>query len=272
MFAYFYFSRYDLQITKLRIVLNNYYNTLFVGKVLIPVEETASTNEFACALIRENTAREGTAIFSTNQTTGKGQFGSNWYTGKDQNLAISIILLPTFLKASQFFHLNMAMSLAVAECATHFTGIPSRVKWPNDIYLADKKLAGILIENTISGSNFTSSIVGVGINLNQTQFPDWIPNPISIKDLTQKNVAPESVMQKMCEMIEMRYLQLKNGQFEKIRYDYRAVQYQLGTISLYRSEKTTWAGMITGISPEGKLIVERNGHPKEFGFKEIAYL
>lgn len=252
--------------------MNKLYNTLLVGKVLIPAGKTASTNELATQLLKQSKPVEGTVVFTTTQTMGKGQYGNSWFTGQECNLAISAVLYPTFLQAVSHFHLNMAMSLAVAACVDKFIGQNASVKWPNDIYVGDRKIAGILIENAISGTRFTSSIVGIGLNINQTDFPDWIPNPTSLGLIKGKEIKINEVLHHLCKAIESKYLQLLQGRYEKIRYDYRAMQYRLGTVGLYRSGSKPWVGMITGISPEGKLIVERNGQPFEFGFKEIEYL
>jgi len=159
--------------------LNSPGNNLFIGKVYIKLNEVNSTNEYAKVLLSKNKPSEGTVIFAHYQTNGKGQFGKTWKSEKGKNLTFSIILYPNFLEAKRAYSLNQAVSLGLKDCIES-QKIPVSIKWPNDIYYHDKKLGGLLIENGLVGENINYSIIGIGLNVNQTTFSQEIPNPTSL--------------------------------------------------------------------------------------------
>src|ERR1035441_10550859 len=144
--------------------------TLFIGKNLITLDSVASTNNFAKDMLSNTRPVEGTAIMAKEQYAGRGQMGNAWETESGKNLTCSFILYPEFLEADKQFFLNMAVALAVKDFCEHVLHDEIKIKWPNDIYYHDKKLGGILIENSISGNKISSSVIGIGINVNQTAF------------------------------------------------------------------------------------------------------
>ena len=145
-------------------------NTLFTGKIIKYLPTCHSTNDIAAEMIQSQEVFEGTIIITDHQTTGRGQRGNSWEAAIGQNLTLSLILKPTFLRASDQFQLNVAVSLGVHEFLSQYLPEGLTIKWSNDIYHYDKKLGGILIENTLQGYNIGYSVIGIGLNINQKQF------------------------------------------------------------------------------------------------------
>jgi BirA family biotin operon repressor/biotin-[acetyl-CoA-carboxylase] ligase len=247
-------------------------DTLFVGTNHISLPSVDSTNTYAKALISDKKPPEGTLVTALEQTAGRGQSGSRWQAEPGQNLTASYILYPTFLSADKQFFLNMAVSLAVRELCEEITSEEIRIKWPNDIYHRNKKLAGILIENTISGSRITSSVVGIGLNVNQTDFDPGLPNPTSVKQITSEELAVESILPKLNIYMEKYYLQLRQLHFNFLDKGYMVHLYRYHQTASYKKNGQVFRGEITGVTREGKLIIESNGKELRFGMKEVEYL
>jgi BirA family transcriptional regulator, biotin operon repressor / biotin---[acetyl-CoA-carboxylase] ligase len=245
-------------------------NTLFVGQKILKLAEIESTNNFASKLIADASVFEGTVVTASYQTAGKGQRGNIWQSEHGKNLTLSIILKPTFLPASAQFKLNKAVSLALADFVSEFTEEKVSIKWPNDIYVKDKKIAGILIENQLKNATIQNTIVGIGINVNQTEF-ESLSKATSLKIISAKDYDLESLLGVLCEKIESRYLQLKNN--GNIDEQYLKILYRYNTESLFESEGEIFSGIIIGISPSGKLLLEKkSGGIREFDLKEVAFI
>jgi len=155
-------------------------------------------------LLAENFIDNGnTVCISTDyQTAGRGQTGNSWNSAKKRNLLVSYVLQPDFLAATQQFALTQITSLALLSLLTkHLPDSTIRIKWPNDIYVSDNKIAGILIENRIMQNSIVSSVLGIGLNVNQVRFPKWIPNPTSIRKETRKKHNRETILNELSEEI-----------------------------------------------------------------------
>ena len=247
-------------------------DTLFIGANHISLQTVDSTNTYAKNLLAEKRQPEGSLITTAEQTAGRGQAGSSWQTEPGQNLILSYILYPTFLSADKQFFLSMAVSLAVRELCEEITDHEIRIKWPNDIYQRNKKLAGILIENTISGSQLSSSVVGIGLNINQTHFDPTLPNPTSVKLITGHEFSVETAIQKLNSYMEKYYLQLRHLHFNFLDKGYTVHLYKYNQTGIFSKNGQEFRGEITGVTKEGKLIIESNGKELKFGLKEVEYL
>jgi BirA family biotin operon repressor/biotin-[acetyl-CoA-carboxylase] ligase len=247
-------------------------NPLFTGANHIALDSVDSTNSYAKLLIAGQRPPEGTLITASEQTAGRGQAESKWHTDAGLNLTASYILYPTFLAADKQFFLNMAVSLAVRELCEEAINDEIRIKWPNDIYHKNKKLAGILIENTISGSQLASSVIGIGLNVNQTEFDPNIPNPTSLRLASGQNQTLETITHKLSVYLEKYYLQLRNLHFNFLDKAYMVNLYRYHQTALYRKDNQEFRGEIVGVTKEGKLIIESNGRQLKFGMKEVEYL
>ena len=249
-------------------------NSLFVGKVAIYLEQTDSTNTYAKKLLSKSKPTEGTVIYAGQQVAGRGQIGSKWQSDAHKNILSSVILYPNFLLASQQFALNKVTSLAVIYLLQEYLSEENLyIKWPNDIYINDKKIGGILIENSLKGTYLQNSVIGIGLNINQEKFDSTLPNPTSLLLATAQEQAPTTLLGVLCQKLEQRYLQLRQNS-PKIHQDYLRFLfgYNQWRSYLLPQTNTTMQGKITGVSSFGKLQVQTQYHPLEFDLKEIKFL
>ena len=175
-------------------------NGFSIGKVLIQEKKLDSTNNYAMRLLEKGEPKAGTVIIASYQTQGKGNYGKTWDGKENQNLTFSIILYPDFINADQQFILTKAVSLGLYDILLNYLPVETKIKWPNDIYHKSGKLAGILIESLISGSRISGSVIGIGVNINQTNF-DKLPNAVSLSQLTGKRHDLKLILFEICSSI-----------------------------------------------------------------------
>ena len=247
--------------------------TLFIGQQFIELDEVDSTNNYASALINELKPTEGTVVLSYNQKSGKGQRDAYWESKPNSNLTFSIIFYPHFLEPKNQFLLNQVVSLGVCDYAKFVLENEIKIKWPNDIYHKDKKLAGILIENSIRSNQIISSVIGIGLNINQTIFVTDPPNPISFKMITNKNYDLGKCLSELCGFLESRYLQLKAGKLDLLKKDYLNSLYRYNEFKSYLHNHKKFKAKIISVAEGGKLVLEKeNGETANFDFKEISFV
>ncbi|NJN77979.1 MAG: biotin--[acetyl-CoA-carboxylase] ligase, partial [Saprospiraceae bacterium] len=208
---------------------------------------------------------------ASNQIAGRGQHDSIWESNANQNLTLSVIFYPTFLLPKHQFWLSQAVALGVRDFIAENTDKKVSIKWSNDIYIEHKKVAGILIQNSISGTSIMNSVVGIGVNINQSEFGfEGSQRATSLFLETNKIQKLELMRYELCWHIEMRYLQLKRNHIHQIQSDYMDVLYQYQERKEYElptGERFT--GTIEGISPNGQLVINRNGDLLKFNVKEV---
>lgn len=221
-----------------------------------------------------------TVIAARSQTNGKGQRGNSWSAAPGENLTFSIVLkfgggnLPD-LDAADQFAISETAALSVVEFLGE-TGIETSIKWPNDIYAGDRKICGILIENTVSGHEITGSIVGIGINLNQYSFPSGLPNPTSVYLESGTQYYIEEALTDFMDIFE-RYVRFDGGRqnLNKLRELYTGLMYRKDEMHSFADCRTgeEFAGIIRGITDRAFLEVEIPGSGiREYAFKEISYI
>ena len=232
-------------------------------------DKTASTNDDA----RDAKYRDGDIVWADFQTAGRGQRGHTWQSRAGENLTFSVVLEPTFLPVTEQFMLLEAVALALTDFFA-FLGVKTAVKWTNDIYVGDKKAVGILIEHSYAGGKLARTIVGIGINVNQTDFPSDIPNPVSLALLTGKRYELETLLRDFEQSLGRRYEQLRRGEWDALQSDYHSALYRRDERHIYalpNGEK--FGGIIRGVKPQGELIVELDdGRVTSFLFKEIEFI
>jgi BirA family biotin operon repressor/biotin-[acetyl-CoA-carboxylase] ligase len=241
---------------------------------VIRLQEVDSTNTFALGLVRSAEAPEGTVVSARIQNMGRGQRGNSWFSEPGKNITCSIILRPAFLDPSRQFDLIRAVALGVSDLLMNLLpDFKVQIKWPNDILVDGKKICGILIENSLNGNQLSASVVGIGINLNQSEFSLDTPHVVSFYCLTKKTLDPESVMQEMFGCVEARYLQLRNGPVTRVRDDYESRLFRKGVLARYTDFKTIFNATLEFVSPDGFLVlVDEFGQERRFGFREIGQL
>jgi BirA family transcriptional regulator, biotin operon repressor / biotin---[acetyl-CoA-carboxylase] ligase len=253
----------------------NLLNTKYVGKVLLHFDELTSTNDYARILSNETSTLEGTVIMADQQSKGRGQLGAAWESAPGQNLTASIILRPIWLRADLQSGLSKAISLAVYDTILANTNVEnSWIKWPNDLIINQKKVSGILIENTISGQNLSTAIVGIGINVNQTHFSPSLTQAGSLQQITGQTIDTAILAASLFEKIEYWYEILKKNGAEAIQTTYlqRLLGYQKERNFLLPKANTVFQGTIIDVDIEGRLCVETQEGIQRFLVKEIKYL
>jgi BirA family biotin operon repressor/biotin-[acetyl-CoA-carboxylase] ligase len=232
-----------------------------------------STNLYLQNLCELQKCEEGDVILANQQHEGKGYGENRWESEAGKNLLFSLCLKPDFLSANQQFIISMMVCLSITKSISRL--IPTdqlTIKWPNDIYFNNKKLGGVLIENSISGQNISKSIVGIGLNVNQTIFSKSIPNPISLKQINKIEIDRDILLEQILFEISFYYSELKKKQFDSIRTAYLNQLYRFGVESHFSKNKTFFSGKIIGINKYGQLKIETQMGLEEFGFKEIEYI
>ncbi|HTO17039.1 MAG TPA: biotin--[acetyl-CoA-carboxylase] ligase [Edaphocola sp.] len=223
-------------------------------KWLIQLHTIDSTNNYAIKLIEDGLAHHGDVVWSLEQTKGKGQRGKEWITKPNENIMISLILKGEGLENYNPIQINIIIAQTVCIYFKHI--IPKAkitIKWPNDIYINDKKTAGILIENVFRGNKWTSAIIGLGINVNQTQFPDFLPNAGSLALFSNKQFDLFPIISDLRAGILNAFNQFSNENFENILNNYNNNLYG-------KNEYRTFINLKTKQHFEGKVIeVDRNG-------------
>jgi BirA family transcriptional regulator, biotin operon repressor / biotin---[acetyl-CoA-carboxylase] ligase len=251
--------------------------TLFIGQNIIYLKSVDSTNSYATEMLRQNNIPEGSLIYTFNQTNGRGQRGNQWESEPNKNVALSLVLHPTFIDADKQYLLIKIISLAVADLLADILFQVEKagrikIKWPNDIYIDDKKIGGILIENIWRDNKLQSSVVGIGININQTHFVSTNKST-SLALLTNRETDLKQVIEHLCSHIEARYLQLKTNKLENIDFEYLQRLYRLNTWNLFSANNQTFEGNIIGVADSGKLnVLMKTGETIAFDLKEIVFI
>ena len=247
--------------------------TLFIGRNTIMLDSVDSTNNYAKELLSKSKPIAGTAIMAKEQYAGRGQMGNTWQTQAGKNLTLSVILYPDFLDADKQFYLNMAISLGVKDfCESVLQDDEVRIKWPNDIYHLDNKLGGILIENSISAGKIASCVVGIGLNINQTEFDPSVPNPASFAKITETPHAIDKLAEKLFSFLEKYYLQLRQQHFNFLDRAYTDSLYRYQQTHEFKKGNQVFKGEINGVAKDGKLLIHSNGKELRFAFKEVEYI
>lgn len=231
-------------------------------------DSLGSTNNFISDLLKQQDLKEGTVIVADYQDAGRGQGNHSWHSRRGENLLMSMLLFPEFLSASQQFHLSKAVSLAICDVLGS-VGIDAYIKWPNDILSSRGKIAGILIEHSILAGNISHSIAGVGLNLNQKEFPDF-PLPASSLYLETGKSADVSAIGELVEArLLARYLELKRGSLAELDQEYLDKLYRAGIPTRFETLAGSFEGIIEGVNDFGELQVMHAGETRVYGHGSI---
>lgn len=250
-------------------------DTLFTGKKVLHLSICHSTNDMAAELIQqEENIIAGTVIIADHQTRGRGQRGNSWQATPGLNLTLSLIWQPTFLNPAESFLLNMATALGVADTVSLFLPHTEiKVKWPNDIYADSIKICGILIENTLQGNRLRYSIVGIGLNVNQTDFGELVATSLKLQSGLHYSL-PE-VFEQLMHCLEKRCLQLQTQGGAAVKSDYLKKLYRFGQTAAYTDRRgavpITFEGVIQDIDAAGRLLVRTDAGTEAFDLKEIQF-
>ncbi|MCU0444551.1 MAG: biotin--[acetyl-CoA-carboxylase] ligase [Microscillaceae bacterium] len=245
-------------------------DTLFIGQKIIYLPTCQSTNTYALDLLADDSVLEGTTVITSHQTAGRGQRGNTWEAEPDQNLTFSTILMPNFLPIVENFYLNMAVALGIQQFLENYLGSGVKIKWPNDILYNRQKICGVLIENIIRKTIIEKSVVGIGVNINQTRF--GVDTATSLKNIMGRDFHLEPLLAQLLKSLEEQYLILRQKDHKqlKINYLHKLIGYQESLT--YQVNDQYYEGKIMDIETSGKLKLEINNEIRSFDFKEISFV
>lgn len=216
-------------------------------------------------------AAEFTLVTADYQTAGRGQRGTHWEGEAGKNLLVSLVAHPVFLPAAGQFRLSEACALAVAEAVAPWAEEVT-VKWPNDIYVGDRKLCGMLIEHDLSGNAIATTVAGIGLNVNQTAFRSDAPNPVSLCQLCGREVDRDEVLRRVVLRFCHHYDRLRRGETAALDADYAARLYRRQGLHAWRDTGGTFRAAIEGVDPDGVLrLRDTEGRQRAYRFKEVTY-
>lgn len=242
-----------------------------IKHVIAYVSETTSTNDCIRMIAKHCEVDDFLTLYTDFQTAGKGQRGNGWESERGKNLLFSMLYSPKYLKASKQFIFSQITSLAIKEVLEKETS-DITIKWPNDIYWKNKKIAGILIENELMDEYTHRSVIGVGLNLNQETFESDAPNPVSLKQITGKEYEPKAMLEKITERFSHYYngSVLYEEDISPIRDSYKESLFRKEGLHLFEDEKGRFYARILDVEPSGLLILKvEDCYIKKYAFKEV---
>lgn len=232
---------------------------------------TASTNTFLHEMMRQDKLPEGFLLYTDFQTAGKGQPGNTWESENGKNLLFSMLLYPHSIKVYEQFILSEITGLAIRKVLEKYTD-DICIKWPNDIYWKDKKIAGILIENSLFRDRIDTCIIGIGLNVNQEVFISNAPNPVSLRQITGNDINREILLMEIqAELLNI----YQNYSPEFIHQEYLNNLYRRNGFHRYAetAANTVFDAEIEDVLPDGRLILRTQaGETRTFYFKEIQFV
>lgn len=241
-------------------------------RVIVRLDETSSTNTELKLLQQKNPLPEGSMVMTEFQTSGRGQAGNSWYSGKGKNLLFSFLLYPRFIQAKDQFIISRIVSLAIIRVLQQYTENIT-IKWPNDIYWNDKKIAGILIENSLMGQHIEYTIVGIGLNVNEDDFPTHLPNPVSVKQITGDVFDREILLLLLRYEFLMLYQSVESGEVAPIEREYMRHLYRKDGPHWFTDAEGSFVATIKTVLPSGHLVLATYPDKEErtFAFKEVSF-
>jgi BirA family transcriptional regulator, biotin operon repressor / biotin---[acetyl-CoA-carboxylase] ligase len=245
---------------------------MIIGSNILFFQNLPSTNSHALGLLKKSKPQEGTILCTNYQSAGRGYSGNNWESEDGKNLLISIILYPSFLKPEDQFLISMAISLGVCDFLMRF--IPEcSIKWPNDIWVKNDKIAGLLLESSLSENKIEFTVAGIGLNINQKKFLSNAPNPVSLNQLTGESYDLALSLEKLSADLDKRYKQLIGGNWVEIKKEYVSKLYRLNEWHKFRDKDGIFTGRVLTVGDYGRLVIERQtGKKTEYSFKETEFI
>lgn len=236
----------------------------------IELDTVDSTNNYAMALVHEGLAQHGKVVFAHHQTKGKGQRGKVWETRAGENLSFSIIVQPSFLLASQGFQLMATTAVAVRSQLEKIIGDDIKIKWANDLYWRDRKTGGILIETIFRGTQWQWAIIGIGINVNQTEFTG-LQNPVSIKQIKGQNTDIKQLALDIHSNLMHSIDQLQKSGFADFYDQYNSQLYKRHETVRLKKGNRSFETFINSVSEQGQLITGSDTN-EFFDFGEVEWI
>jgi BirA family biotin operon repressor/biotin-[acetyl-CoA-carboxylase] ligase len=242
-----------------------------IGHPFLVLAQVDSTNIYAIDKVQANLAAHGAAFFAYHQTKGKGQMGKQWKDDSGSNILLTVVINTQFLLISQQFAISIMTALACYDFFSQYAGEETKIKWPNDLYWRDRKAGGILIENHLKGSIWQYSVLGMGININQTVFDSQINNPVSLKQITGKSFDPVALAKELCQSLEKRFQELENGGMQAQLEAYNQILYKKGERVSLKKDNILFQPIIKEVRANGRLVVD-NGIEEDYAFGQLVWV
>lgn len=241
--------------------------------LIIWIDETESTNLYLKEKLSESALDNGTIVVADYQTKGRGQQGNSWYSSKSKNLLFSLLIYPEKVLARELFILSQIASLAIKRTLNNYTDNIT-IKWPNDIYWNQKKIAGILIENNLEGKYIQHSIIGIGLNVNEDEFPVFLPNPVSLKQIIGHDTDRNELMQKILQEFQILFNRLDTEEDGKTEEEYMLSLYRSEGYHLFEDKDGEFIARIEDVLPSGHLVLRTRDDDKNktYAFKEVTFI
>lgn len=248
---------------------------MLIGQRKILLDEVDSTNAYCARQLRSDAPPEGTLFAAKQQTSGRGQTGKSWWSEAGKNLTFSIALYPGFLTPMQSFALNQWAALGLLHYLQTLSGFPDgtlAIKWPNDLLVGGRKIAGILIETAMQQGRIAHAIAGIGLNVNQDRFPDDLPGATSVRLQTGRPYELDAFLEGVCVSLDEVYEKLRMQGVGALQADYEAYMFGRGAWRPYVIRGVRKEGLIRGVDEAGRLLMSfRDGNLHAFGFQEISF-
>ena len=231
---------------------------------IIHIEETDSTNRW---LKECHKGVDPIVTWAEYQTAGKGCGSNSWESERGKNLTFSMLIHPEEIPAKEQFRITEITSVALCETLEKYLDEKVEIKWPNDIYVGDKKICGMLIENQLQGNKIKSCIIGIGLNVNQQQFLSDAPNPVSIYQLTGKENDRKELLNTFLSAFKETY------KSKTTCFTYRERLFRREKDCLYRDKTSCFTATLTDVLPDGRLVLQdKNGQERIYAFKEVQFI
>ena len=230
---------------------------------VVHIEETDSTNRW----MKENGKQNDMVVVAEYQTAGRGCGTNSWESERGKNLLCSLFIHPKNFQAKSQFIITQLVSVALCKAIEKFANKPVEIKWPNDIYVGDKKICGVLIENRLQGRMVKDTIIGIGLNVNQTEFKSDAPNPVSIKQLTGKDTDRDEVLKAFIDEMN------ECCRTRTCIADYKARLYRREGKHKFMTQNTVFEASIVDVKDDGRLMLEDDmGIAHLYRFKEVTFI
>ena len=241
-----------------------------IGTPFIELSDVDSSNNYAMQQVHAQMAEHGTTWFAHHQRDGKGQRGKTWKAEAGKNIIMSILIQPPTVLINNQFLLSAVVALSCYEFFNQYAFSDTKIKWPNDLYWKDRKAGGVLIENVVNGNFWKYAVIGIGININQTEFPVELTNPVSLKQITGKTYNVVGLAKELCSLIENRWKQLQST-FGGMLEEYSSHLYKLEEQVTFRIGEVFFIATIKGVNSKGELLVDK-GEQKLVPYSSLEWV
>ena len=242
-----------------------------IGVPFTELSEVDSSNNYAMRKVQAQLAEHGATWFAHYQKSGKGQRGKRWNAEQGQNIMISFVLDTSAVLIDKQAIISMAVALACYDFFNKYAIDSSSIKWPNDIYWRDRKAGGILIEAVTRGQECRYAVVGIGLNINQTLFPANLKNPVSLRQITGKSYDVILMAKELCNMLELRWQQLRNDGEHALHKEYNSRLYKINQPATFKTGTTTIQAVVEGVNLQGELLIN-TGQQAAVSFGSVEWV